>query len=78
MTQETELAPAAFGNRINSLRHEGLLRPDFNWREWRKSPEWKLFVAGYNSCVEQCNAKVKAQYNLGEAAHRIFGGERDE
>ena len=77
MTQEIELAPSAFGNRINSLRHDGLLREDFKWTEWRQSPEWKLFVAGYNACVDKCNAKVKAQYNMGEAAHRIFGGERE-
>lgn len=62
--EEFELPPNTFTNRINELRREGILSKDFCLTEYRKSPEWKLFVAGYNSCVEDCNAKIKARYNL--------------
>jgi hypothetical protein len=75
MKKETELPPAAFTNKINALRHDGTLREGFDFREWRKSPEWKIFVSGYNHCVEECNAKITGRYNLGETAHRIFGGD---
>ncbi len=74
MKQQTELAPAGFTNRINSLQHDGLLRADFDWREWRKSPEWKIYVAGYNACAEECNSRIISRYNLGETAERLFGG----
>ena len=73
---ERELTPPAFGNKINSLLHDGVLK-SFDWNNWRKSPEWKIFVAGYNAAVEKVNSKVLAQYNMGEATHRVFGGDRE-
>ena len=76
MQEELELPPAGFTNKINSLRHDSLLRDDFDFRYWRKSPEWKIYVAGYNDCVEKCNSKILSQYNMGETTDRIFGGER--
>jgi hypothetical protein len=76
MNEELELPPAAFTNRINSLRHDGLLRKSFDFRKWRKSPEWRLFVAGYNASVEACGQRIKALHNLGESGLRIFGDER--
>jgi hypothetical protein len=73
---EHELTPLAFGNKINDLLHAKVLE-NFDWNNWRKSPEWKIFVAGYNAAVEKVNDKVKSQYNLGESTYRIFGGDKE-
>ena len=73
---ERELTPPAFGNKINDLLHTGVLK-SFDWNNWRKSAEWKIFVAGYNAAVEKCNNKIKSQYNMGESIYRIFGGDKE-
>jgi hypothetical protein len=64
---EIELPPAAFSNVMNDTT------PGFNYRNWRQSREWKIFVAGYNNAVRQANAKILAQYDMGQTAERLFG-----
>jgi uncharacterized protein YajQ (UPF0234 family) len=63
-----ELPPAAFSNAMNDLDS------DFDFREWRKSKYWRVFVAGYNEAVREANRQIQSRYNLGENAERIFGG----
>lgn len=63
----SELPNAAFSNVINAEV------PRFDYRKWRKSKEWKIFVAGYNEAVRVANDRIKSQYNMGEIADRLFG-----
>jgi uncharacterized protein YajQ (UPF0234 family) len=55
-----ELPPAAFSNAMNDLDS------DFDFREWRKSKYWRVFVAGYNEAVREANRQIQSRYNLGE------------
>lgn len=64
---KTELPPAAFSNAMNNIN------PDFDFRKWRQSNEWKVFVAGYNEAVRVANDQIKSQYNFGMTAQRLFG-----
>jgi len=64
---KNDLPPPAFTNAINSTI------PGFDFRKWRKSKEWKVFVAGYNEAVRVANAQIKAQHNMGEIADKLFG-----
>lgn len=76
MNDEFELPPATFTNIINELRYQNRLTEDFDYRRWRQSAEWKIYVTGYNACVEQTTAKIQLEKNLGEPDWKIFG--RDE
>jgi len=69
-----DLPPSSFSNHINDLQNDGFLI-GFSFRGWRKSPEWKLYVAGYNAAVEKCNDQIQSKYNMGETANRLFGTE---
>jgi hypothetical protein len=68
MKKEIELPPTAFSNRIHDLGIE------IDWYNWRQTNEWKMYVAGWNACTESVNAAIKAKYNMGETAERVFEG----
>lgn len=61
-----DLPPTAFSNAVADIDAA------FSHRQWRKSKEWRLFVAGYNAAVTACSDKIKAQYNLGQTVARVF------
>jgi hypothetical protein len=69
-----EIPPANYTNRISELRHAGELRADYDHFKYRSTPEWKMFVAGFNAAVEKCNGAILSQYNMGETSKRVFGG----
>lgn len=64
---KTELPSPAFSNAMNKIN------ASFDFRQWRKSPEWKIFVAGYNEAVRVANDNLKAQYDMWQTAERLFG-----
>lgn len=63
-----ELPPARFVHAMHEVN------PDFNFSAWRKTPEWKIFVRGYNAAVEAANSAITSKYDMGENAARLFGG----
>lgn len=60
------LPPIAFTNALNNIK------APFDINTYRTSPEWKMFVAGYNAAVRDANDSIKAKYNLGHIAERVF------
>lgn len=62
-----KLPPAAFTNALNEVD------APFDLATYRKSNEWRIFVAGYNAAVNECNASIKAKYNFGQIAEKVFG-----
>ena len=64
--KEKEYPPQAFANAVKEIN------PNFPLDSWRTTPEWKMFVRGWNACAESANSAIKAKYNMGEAAERVF------
>lgn len=62
-----ELPPYAFSNLMNSVN------PKFDYTNWRKSPEWRIFVAGYNAALEGIRSTAVTMKNLGVSEYRVFG-----
>ena len=46
-TKEIDLPPPEFSNKVNELDL------NFDWRKWRSTPEWKIFIAGANFCNKE-------------------------
>lgn len=61
-----QLPPTAFTNALNDTEAK------FDLETYRTSPEWKIFIAGYNAAVRDAIDSIKAKYNLGHIAERIF------
>lgn len=64
----TPLPPAAFSNAMNDIK------PGFDFTNWHKTPEWKVFVAGYNMGTTDLMDKAKQQLDLKDspwAAQRL-------
>ena len=70
--KEFELAPQAFTNLINDLKWKKKLTK-FDWRNWRESIEWKVYVTGYNACIEKSVAKIQSLKNMEEPITKLFG-----
>lgn len=62
-----DLPPSEFSNAMNKIK------PDFDFRNWRQSPEWRICVAGYNSAVRGAADSVAAHLNMGQRPERLFG-----
>jgi len=62
-----DLPPSDFSNAMNDID------PKFDFSNWRKSKEWKIFVKGYNYCVYVANDTIKSKYNMGETSEKLFG-----
>lgn len=67
ITDDILSAPREFTNRLSELG----IKIDRD--KWRQSPEWKMFVSGYNCAVSECNSTIKAKYNFGANKSRLFG-----
>lgn len=59
--------PDAFVRRIDDLL------PDFDMLRYRDSPEWKLYVAGYNAAVYEVNNRALGRWGIPEVAERVLG-----
>ncbi len=62
-----DMPPVWFSNAMSGIN------PDFNYNEWRKSPEWKICVAGYNAAVKASNDAVMSRFDMGQTKERLFG-----
>lgn len=63
---QPQLPPSEFSNIICDVS------PGFDYSQWRKSPQWRIFVAGYNAAVTAANASIKAKYNFGQITEKLF------
>lgn len=61
-----DLPPSEFSNAMNNIK------PDFDFRNWRQSPEWRIFIAGYNGAVRDASNVVLGNLNMGQTPERIF------
>lgn len=67
MKFEIEIPPAYFSNVINRLNLP------IDWRNWRKSPYWEIFVAGNNYGVNKVEVYAKSKINMGQEPEKLFG-----
>ncbi len=65
MKAEIELPPPDFYNAIVDVN------PDFDFTNWRKSLEWRSFVAGYNSAVDKANRSTMDKWKIESVANRV-------
>lgn len=73
MNPELDLPPAAFINVINRQRADRVLREDFfEYHDWRRSPEWRVFMAGYNDAIETCVTSIYGRKNMGMCDSRLY------
>lgn len=66
-TAPVDLPLPAFSNIINSIH------PDFSFRHWRGSLEWRIFVAGYNAAMDDISWHAKAKHDMGMNTERLYG-----
>lgn len=62
-----ELPPAAFSNAMNNIK------PGFDFTNWRKSREWKIFVAGHNNGIQEAVGEVVLLRDMGTPKHKLYG-----
>lgn len=58
-SEPPELPPVEFCNLINTLQYEGYLKKEFNWDDWRSSPEWISYRTGYNAGLNAAISVIK-------------------
>ena len=64
---EIELPPSQFSNVTNET--ESVI----DWKNWRESPEWKIFIAGWNAKCEDQSRQALNSKNMGESEYKVFG-----
>ncbi len=62
-----QLPPQDFANAMNKID-----RP-VSISDWRDTPEWVIFRAGFNSCVQEANSRILGMYEIPKIAEQIFG-----
>lgn len=40
---------------------------------WQNTPEWAIYKAGYNACVDAANSRILGMYDIPKTAERVFG-----
>lgn len=65
-----EMPDAAFSNIVNNVE------PTFDFRGWRRSKEWKIFVAGYNHAMKKIASEATAKINMGGLHHEKLYDEK--
>ncbi len=60
------LPPTEFSNAMHNIE-----RP-VDVATWRRTPEWQIYIAGYNACVAAANARIMSLYDLPKATKRCF------
>lgn len=62
-----DMPPSKFVNTMNDIN------PKFDFRNWRRSKEWKIFMAGYNDAVTTACGEIALLRDLGTTPHKLYG-----
>jgi len=66
MTMKGKLPPREFSNAMHKIA-----RP-VSVDDWRDTPEWIIYRAGYNACVSKANSRILGMYDIPKTAERVF------
>ena len=45
---------------------------NYDWDSYRNSMKWKVWIKGYNACVNEHNKNILSSLNINEGAKRCF------